>query len=70
MTLVFHRVSDDMMLKFGSVTFAEIVETIYENGGRCVTFRELGEYVDPDKAWSYTHPEVPAPSDDSMAPPL
>ncbi len=51
MVLVFHGIDDPMMTK---IPFADIVRTIYEEGGRCITFRELEEYVDPVKADAYT----------------
>lgn len=51
MVLVFHGIDDPMMSK---IPFADMVRTIYEEGGRCITFRELEEYVDPVKADAYT----------------
>lgn len=51
MLLVFHGIDDPMM---PAPPFAEMVRTIYEAGGRCITFRELAEYVDPVKADRYT----------------
>ena len=35
--------------------FEDQIRIIYENGGRCITFRDLEEYVDPEKAYAYTH---------------
>ena len=35
--------------------FEDQIRIIYENGGRCITFRDLEEYVDPEKAYTYTH---------------
>lgn len=35
--------------------FETLIRTIYEHGGRCITFRDLEEYVDPEKAYAYTH---------------
>ncbi len=51
MVLVFHGIDDPMMTK---IPFAEMVRTIYEEGGRCITFRELEKYVDPVRADAYT----------------
>jgi hypothetical protein len=59
MLLVFHSTADEMMLKMEHMTYIEMVQTIYDSGGRCITFRELEEYVDPLKAWEYTHPVYP-----------
>jgi peptidoglycan/xylan/chitin deacetylase (PgdA/CDA1 family) len=49
--LVFHDIDSPMM---PGVPFAELIDTIYKNGGRCITFGELAEYVDPVKADAYT----------------
>ena len=53
---VFHDLTDTHM---NDIPFEEEVAAIYENGGRCVTFRELMEYIDPVKAWNYMHPQMP-----------
>lgn len=50
---VFHEVNDEHMMQ--GMSFEEQVRGIYEYGGRCITFRELSEYVDPLKAYAYTH---------------
>ena len=31
------------------------IKAIYDNDGKCITFRDLEEYVDPEKAYAYTH---------------
>lgn len=49
---VYHDVNDD---RISTMTFEEQVRAIYEYGGRCITFSELSEYVDPVKAYAYTH---------------
>jgi len=49
---VFHNINDKRMM---SMPFEDIVKGIYEYGGRCITFRELTGYVDPLKAYAYTH---------------
>jgi len=49
---VFHGVNDKMMM---SMPFEDIVKGIYAYGGSCITFRQLAEYVDPLKAYAYTH---------------
>jgi len=49
---VFHDVVNDRM---SPIPFAEQVKAIYEYGGRCITFSELSKYVDPLKAYAYTH---------------
>lgn len=36
------------------LTLEEQVRCIYESGGRCITFSELGEYIDPKKAYAYS----------------
>jgi peptidoglycan/xylan/chitin deacetylase (PgdA/CDA1 family) len=56
MLLVFHSVKDEIMMKFEHMTFGDMVNIIYDNGGQCVTFRDLEEYIDPDLAWDYIHP--------------
>ena len=35
--------------------FKDQIKAIYDNGGKCITFRDLEEYVDPEKAYAYTH---------------
>lgn len=40
---------------FETMTFEEQVALVYELGGRCITFRELAGYIDPTRAWEYTH---------------
>ena len=35
--------------------FEDQIKAIYEGGGKCITFRDLEEYVDPEKAYVYTH---------------
>ena len=47
MGLVFHDVTDHRM----GPDFEETIATVYENGGRCITYRELEEYVDADVAY-------------------
>jgi hypothetical protein len=37
------------------MTFEEQVALVYELGGRCITFRELAQYIDPVRAYAYTH---------------
>jgi len=69
MGLVFHSVRDEVMLPFDGITFGDAIETIYENGGRAITFAELETYVDPDKAWDYTHPVAPEPEPETMSVP-
>ena len=41
--------------EFGPMTLEDQVRFIYEHGGRCITFTELEEYIDPVKAYAYTH---------------
>lgn len=53
MLLVFHGVETPDRLS--GLTFEEMVGTIYENGGKCITFRELCTYIDPRKAFQYTN---------------
>jgi len=36
--------------------FPDIVETIYREGGQCVTYSHLSQCIDPVKAYHYTHP--------------
>ena len=35
------------------LTLEEQLRCIYGNGGRCITFTELGQYIDPQKAYAY-----------------
>lgn len=41
--------------EFGELTLDDQVRCIYANGGRCITFTELEQYIDPAKAYTYTH---------------
>ena len=54
---VYHDVAE----QFGPMSYEDQVKCIYDNGGRCVTFRELMEYIDPNKAYEYTHTAAPLP---------
>ena len=54
--LIYHEVTDEAMLKTEGMTFPDIVGTIYSEGGQCITYGQLSEYVDPVKAYHYTHP--------------
>ena len=56
MQLVFHEITDDAMLKTEGMVFPDIVETIYREGGQCVTYSHLSQCIDPVKAYHYTHP--------------
>ena len=49
--MVQHEVTHMM----GPMSYEELIRAIYDNGGQCITFRDLEEYVDPDKAYAYTH---------------
>ncbi len=40
---------------FLHMSFEDQVRRIYELGGRCITFSELSDYIDPIKAYEYTH---------------
>ena len=40
---------------FVNMSFEDQVKQIYELGGRCITFSELSDYIDPIKAYEYTH---------------
>ena len=51
--MVQHEVTDDKMM--GPMSFPDLIRAIYDNGGRCITFRDLEEFIDPDKAYAYTH---------------
>lgn len=51
--MVKHEVVGGMMPE--PMAFEDQIKAIYDNGGRCITFRELEEYVDADKAYAYTH---------------
>ena len=55
---VFHEVQDVFP---GAMSYEDTVKCIYDNGGRCITFRELMEYIDPEKAYAYTHTAPPLP---------
>ncbi len=48
--LVFHDINDTRM---PGPPFEELIRTISEYGGRCITFRELEQYIDPVKAHNY-----------------
>ena len=56
MLLVLHKVTDDVMVKMENMTFNEMVTTIYDEGGECITFGQLSEFIDPSKAYICTHP--------------
>lgn len=51
--MVKHEVVGGMMPE--PMPFEDQIKAIYDNGGRCVTFRELEEYIDPHLAYAYTH---------------
>ena len=51
--MVKHEVVGGMMPE--PMPFEDQIKAIYDNGGRCITFRELEEYIDPDAAYIYTH---------------
>lgn len=51
--MVKHEVVGGMMPE--PMPFEDQIKAIYDNGGRCITFRELEEYIDPMKAYEYTH---------------
>lgn len=51
--MVKHEVVGGMMPE--PMPFEDQIKAIYDNGGRCITFRELEEYIDPIKAYEYTH---------------
>ncbi len=40
---------------FSSMTFEDEVRLVYDLGGRCITFSELAQYIDPVRAYDYTH---------------
>lgn len=48
--LAYHGVDN---ADFGRLSLSEQLDCIYDNGGRCVTFRDLSEYIDPYKAYRY-----------------
>lgn len=50
--MVFHGIDDP---KMPSIPFKELVKKIADCGGKCITFRELSEYIDHVKAYNYTH---------------
>ncbi len=37
------------------VPYEELIQAIYDSGGQCITFRDLEEYIDPERAYAYTH---------------
>lgn len=51
--MVKHEVVGGMMPE--PMPFEDQIKAIYDNGGRCITFRELEEYIDPVLAYEYTH---------------
>lgn len=51
--MVKHEVVGGMMPE--PMPFEDQIKAIYDNGGRCITFRELEEYIDPTLAYAYTH---------------
>ena len=52
--MVKHQVDGSGMMP-EPMPFEDQIKAIYDNGGRCITFRELEEYIDPEKAYAYTH---------------
>ena len=48
--LVYHDVNHDRHVH---IPFEEQVRCICEYGGRCITYRELEQYIDPIKAYDY-----------------
>ena len=56
MNLVFHSVRDEDMLAESGMEFSEMMEVLHDSGATCMSFRDLGQYVDPEVAWGYTHP--------------
>lgn len=50
--LAYHTVNSN---EFIHMTFEEQVRAIYDMGGKCITFSQLEEYVDPEKAYKYSH---------------
>ena len=51
--MVKHEVVGGMMPE--PMPFEDQIKAIYDNGGQCITFRDLEEYIDPEKAYIYTH---------------
>lgn len=52
--MVKHQVDGSGMMQ-EPMPFEDQIKAIYDNGGKCITFRELEEYIDPEKAYAYTH---------------
>lgn len=52
--MVKHQVDGSGMMP-EPMPFENQIKAIYDNGGRCITFRDLEEYIDPEKAFIYTH---------------
>jgi len=52
--MVKHQVDGSGMMA-EPMDFEDQIKAIYDNGGKCITFRDLEEYVDPEKAFAYTH---------------
>lgn len=52
--MVKHQVDGSGMMA-EPMPFEDQIKAIYDNGGKCITFRNLEEYVDPEKAYAYTH---------------
>ena len=44
LVLVYHDVNEDSQLY---QSFEEQIQTIYNSGGKCISFRELSDYIDP-----------------------
>ncbi len=51
--MVKHEVVGGMMPE--PMPFEDQIKCICDNGGRCITFRKLEEYIDPELAFRYTH---------------
>lgn len=52
--MVKHQVDGSGMMP-EPMAFEDQIKAIYDNGGQCITFRDLEEYIDPEKAYAYTH---------------
>lgn len=52
--MVKHQVDGSGMMP-EPMPFEDQIKAIYDNGGQCITFRQLEEYIDPEKAYAYTH---------------
>jgi peptidoglycan/xylan/chitin deacetylase (PgdA/CDA1 family) len=52
--MVKHQVDGSGMMQ-EPMPFEDQIKAIYDNGGQCITFRDLEEYIDPEKAYIYTH---------------